>query len=104
VTREPSPLGERFGANLSRARRHAGLSQRQLAALVGRTPGHLIALERGQRLPRIDTVLRLAVATEVSTCALLGGMEWRPGWRVDGEFYVPSPETVRGLRGTAVRR
>jgi transcriptional regulator with XRE-family HTH domain len=104
VTREHSPLGERFGANLSRARRRAGFSQRELADLVGRTPGHLIALERGQRLPRIDTVLRLAAATEVSTCVLLGEMEWRPGWRVDGAFYVPGPETVWGLHGTAVVR
>lgn len=79
MTREPSPLGERFGANLSRCRRRAGLSQDGLADLVGLTRGHLGELERGRQLPRIDTVLRLAAAMEASTCVLLEGMEWRPG-------------------------
>jgi transcriptional regulator with XRE-family HTH domain len=104
VSRKPSPLGERFGANLGRARRRARLSQRELADVVSLAREHVSELERGLQLPRIDTILRLAAATEVSTCALLEAMQWRPGWRVDGEFYLPSQPALGDSRGTAVRR
>jgi transcriptional regulator with XRE-family HTH domain len=104
VSREPSPLGERFGANLRRSRRRARLSQRQLADLVGLAREHVSELECGLQLPRIDTILRLAAATEVSTCVLLEAMQWRPGWRVDGDFYLPSQPAVGDSRGKEVGR
>jgi transcriptional regulator with XRE-family HTH domain len=88
----PEPtLGERFGLNLWRSRRRADLSQEALASLVGLSRPHIGVLERGLELPRIDTVLRLAAGTNVSACALLKGMEWRPGRYVDGDFYVEHP-------------
>jgi len=44
-------------------RRHAlGLSQAQLAELVGTTQSAIARLERGGRPPRIDTLLRIAEA------------------------------------------
>ena len=44
-------------------RRHAlGLSQAQLAELVGTTQSAIARLERGGRPPRIDTLLRIADA------------------------------------------
>jgi transcriptional regulator with XRE-family HTH domain len=45
-------------------------------------------LERGLRLPRVDTILKLATGLGVSACVLLEGMEWRAGRYVDGDFYV----------------
>lgn len=91
---QPSPeptLGERFGLNLWRCRRGADLSQDELANLVGVHRTEIGVLERGLRLPRIDMILKLAAGTNVSTCALLEGMEWRPGRYVDGDFYVEHP-------------
>jgi predicted transcriptional regulator len=41
-----------------------GLSQRQLAELVGTTQSAIARLERGGRPPRIDTLLRIADALE----------------------------------------
>lgn len=88
----PEPtLAERFGLNLWRCRRRAGLSQDNLAAIVGVSRAAISPLERGLRLPRIDTILKLAAGTNVSPCALLEGMEWRPGRYVDGDFYVEHP-------------
>jgi transcriptional regulator with XRE-family HTH domain len=88
----PEPtLAERFGLNLWRSRRRAGLSQDDLASLVGVSRAAISPLERGLRLPRIDTILKLSAGMNVSPCALLEGMEWRPGRYVDGDFYVEHP-------------
>lgn len=88
----PEPtLEERFGLNLWRSRRRAGLSQDDLASLVGVSRAAISPLERGLRLPRIDTILMLAAGMNVSPCVLLEGMEWRPGRYVDGDFYVEHP-------------
>ena len=47
------------------ARRQArGLSQRELAELVGTTQSAIARLERGGRPPRIDTLLRIADALD----------------------------------------
>ena len=88
----PSPtLAERFGLNLWCSRRRAGLSQGDLGDLVGLTRQAIGQLELGRRLPRIDTIVRLAAGTSVSICVLLEGMAWRPGHYVDGDFYVEHP-------------
>ncbi|HEU4705815.1 MAG TPA: helix-turn-helix transcriptional regulator [Solirubrobacterales bacterium] len=98
----PAPtLGERFGLNLWRSRRRADLSQERLADLVGMHRTEIGALERGLRLPRIDTIAMLAAGTNVSVCVLLEGMEWRPGRYVDGDFYIEHP--AARLRGGSVR-
>jgi transcriptional regulator with XRE-family HTH domain len=45
-------------------RQQRGLSQRELAELVGTTQSAIARLERGGRPPRIDTLLRIADALE----------------------------------------
>lgn len=94
-------MGERFALNLWRSRRQADLSQEELANLVGLSRPHISVLERGIDLPRLDTILQLAAGTNVSACALLAGMEWRPGRYVDGDFYVEHP--AANLRRSARR-
>jgi len=42
----------------------SGLSQRELAELVGTTQSAIARLERGGRPPRIDTLLRIADALD----------------------------------------
>lgn len=98
----PNPtLAERFGLNLWRSRRRADLSQGDLGHLVGLTRQAIGQLELGRRLPRIDTIVRLAAGTSVSACVLLEGMAWRPGHYVDGDFYVehPAANLRRSVRG-----
>lgn len=88
----PEPtLAERFALNLWRSRRRADLTQEELASRVGLSRPHISLLERGLRLPRIDTILRLAAAMDVSVCVLLAGIEWRPGRHVDGDFHIEHP-------------
>jgi transcriptional regulator with XRE-family HTH domain len=45
-------------------RQEMGLSQRELAEIVGTTQSAIARLERGGRPPRIDTLLRIADALE----------------------------------------
>jgi transcriptional regulator with XRE-family HTH domain len=58
---------------VSERRQAQGLSQRELAELVGTTQSAIARLERGGRPPRIDTLLRIADALE---CELV--VELRP--------------------------
>ena len=57
----------------ARRRRERGLSQDELAGLVGTAQSAIARLESGGRPPRIDTLLRIATALE---CDLV--VELRP--------------------------
>lgn len=83
-----SPLAVRFGRNLWRQRRRADLSQQELAGLTGLHRVDIGAIERGERLPRIDTILKVSAGVEASPCELMAGLRWYPGRYIEGEFYV----------------
>jgi predicted transcriptional regulator len=50
--------------DVAERRQERGLSQRELAELVGTTQSAIARLERGGRPPRIDTLLRIADALD----------------------------------------
>lgn len=79
-------VAERFGNNLRRCRKAAGLSQEEVGQRASMHRTQVAAAERGERIPRIDTLLRLAGALEVSPDELLKGIAWRPGRREVGRF------------------
>jgi transcriptional regulator with XRE-family HTH domain len=80
---------ERFEANLKRERKRAGISQEQLGFLSSLHRTEIGMLERGARLPRIDTLVKLASALECGYAALLYGIEWEPLLaRPCGEYSV----------------
>lgn len=45
-------------------------------------------LERGERVARVDTLVKLAGALSVPPSELLEGLEWAPGGTVLGQFRV----------------
>lgn len=93
-------LAAHFGANLRRFRRRVALSQEQLAkqAAVHRT--EIVLLENGRRLPRIDTVVKLAASLEVTPNDLLDGIEWLPlRDPPQGRYWTCSPLDARGEGG-----
>ena len=81
-------IGVRFGKSLVACRKRAGLSQEELGfrATLHRTEVGM--LERGIRLPRIDTLIKLAGALEIPPGELLVGLDWTPGGPRSGEFQV----------------
>ncbi len=79
-------LAERFGTNLVRCRKRADLSQEGLAVRASLHRTEIGNLERGLRVARIDTLLKLAGSLEVTPGELLTGLEWLPGEKRDGRF------------------
>ena len=73
---EAAALGCRFGQNLIVLRRRVGLSQVGTAERAGLDRTEIGLLERGRRVPRLDTVVKLGGAVEVQPCVLLEGMVW----------------------------
>jgi transcriptional regulator with XRE-family HTH domain len=79
-------VAEKFGHNLFMTRRRAGLSQEQLAELASLHRTEIGMLERGIRLPRIDTLVKLMGALEADADELLVGLAWLPGATRSGRF------------------
>jgi len=76
----------RFSKNLSSCRRRAGLSQEKLAYLASLHRTQIALLERAERVPRIDTLVKLAGALSIPPGELLDGIEWHPPDMQRGEF------------------
>lgn len=91
VSRE---VAERFGANLVRQRKGAGISQEEVGFRASLHRTEIGMLERGIRLPRIDTLVKLAGALEVRPRELLHGLEWRIGAVSHGGFQVAGNDGV----------
>lgn len=85
-------LAARFGQNLSRCRRAAGLTQEELGRLAAVHRTEVGLLERGLRVARVDTLVKLCSALSVPADDLLDGIDWAPGNSSPGEFSVAEPE------------
>jgi transcriptional regulator with XRE-family HTH domain len=83
-------IATRFGKNLARCRKRANLSQEELSIRASLHRTEISQLERGLRLARIDTLVKLAGALGISVAELAEGIDWRPGSATLGEFSVAS--------------
>lgn len=84
----------RFAANLRGLREVAGLSQEDLAfrSEIHRTQVSFI--ESGNRMPRLDTLVKLAGALGVTPNDLLDGIVWEPSVHRPGRFTAGTGEGV----------
>lgn len=89
------PVALRFGQNLWRCRRGVGLSQEELGELAFLHRAEVGLLERGSRIARVDTVMKLAGALSIPVTDLLEGIEWIPGSRF--EIHDPHNPPQKGL-------
>ena len=64
-----------FAANMRRARHRRGLSQERLAYACKLHRTEISLLERGEREPRLSTVVRLSRALRVPAASLLDGID-----------------------------
>jgi transcriptional regulator with XRE-family HTH domain len=83
-------LAERFGRNLRRVRNREDLSQEQLGRRASLHRTEIGLLEKGERVCRIDTLIRLAGAMAVPPGELLDGIHWVPGPEPKGAFSIDS--------------
>lgn len=80
---------ERLGRNVFMARRRAGFSQEALAALASLHRTEIGMIENGDRLPRVDTLIKIAAALAVKYEELVAGIEWIiPAPARSGSFAV----------------
>lgn len=77
MSSEAVDLGRRLGENLVQFRKRVGLSQAAAAERAGLHRTEIGFIETGKRVPRLDTIVKLAGAVEVQPCALLLGMSWQ---------------------------
>jgi transcriptional regulator with XRE-family HTH domain len=79
-------VAERFGENLARLREDAEVTQEDLAYRASLHRTEIGLLEHGGRIPRIDTLAKLAGALGVPPAALLEGIVWESGEVKPGRF------------------
>jgi transcriptional regulator with XRE-family HTH domain len=75
-----------FGDNLARCRKRAGFSQEELGVRASLHRTEISQLERGLRVARIDTLIKLSGSLEISAAELLDGLGWTPGGMIHGRF------------------
>lgn len=64
-------LSKKLGLNIRKFRTNQLLSQEALALDAGIHPAYLGQLERGEKCPNIDTLLKISDALEISAAKLL---------------------------------
>ena len=70
------------GERIQIAREERYMTQRRLAEIVGCTPQHISAIERGVKVPTLETFVAIAAALQVPTDVLLQDVlpDWWETW------------------------
>lgn len=105
VRGQKNPLHLRFAQRLKKARRAKRLTRSALSLAAGLTRSALHGLEHEDRIPRLDTVERLAAVLGISPCALAFGMEQteEPGTGVGSGGVPVRLYEARHARGLSMR-
>ena len=81
-------VSDRFAENLRLCRKRSGLSQEKLGYRASLHRTEIGLLERGARVPQLDTILKLAGGLSISPCELIAGITWQPGNFSPGAFEL----------------
>lgn len=79
-------FAERFGRNLAAAREPTALSQEDLGLRAGLHRTAVGQLERGQRVAKLDTYVKLIGSLGLEPGDLLDGLSWRPAELTEGAW------------------
>jgi transcriptional regulator with XRE-family HTH domain len=85
-------LAKTFGANLVRERKRRGLSQEELGFRAALHRTAIGQLERGERAPRVESLIKLAGSLEIDPGVLLTGLAWKPVRYLGGGFEFPDED------------
>lgn len=86
-------LAEQFGRNLAQCRKQVGLSQEETAVRASLHRTAVGQIKRGERVARVDTLIKLAGSLGIDAADLLTGLSWEPGGTRLGEFRPAAEET-----------
>lgn len=94
-------VAEQIGMNIRKIRPRADMSQDDLARRSGIHHTEISLLERGGRIPRLDTCIRILESTGADARDLVEGVGWEEPGRWDQKGWF----TIVGLSGPVeVRR
>ena len=79
-------VARQFGANLAGQRQRAGISPEELGIRADVHRTEISQLERGLRVPRLDTIVKLRDVLGVATDELIAGIAWHPASISPGGF------------------
>ena len=88
-------FSEQIGRNLRKARREASMSQGDLSRRAGLHLFEVGLIERGLRIPRIDTCIKILESAHADPRGLCEGIAWHEPVRFDEEGWF----TISGLDG-----
>lgn len=87
-------IARQLGATLRWERKRTGLSQEELGFRGGLHRTAVGRVERGERAPHADSVIRLAGALRIPPGNLLADIEWEPiAYTTGGYRLAPSDES-----------
>lgn len=93
-------VAAQFGDNLILCRKRADVSQDELSVRASVHRTEISLLERGLRVARIDTLVKLYGSLEIDPSELLVGIAWEPGGTRLGRFKdrpMPEPDRISRL-------
>jgi len=82
-----------FAANLKRCRNQVGLSQEEVSIRASLHRTEISQLERALRVPRLDSLVKLAASLGVEPQELLRGIQWKPSVVEYGHFRSPADKS-----------
>lgn len=94
-----SHVARLVAANVKRVRREAGVSQEDLSYRSDLHRTEVGAIEQGKRLPRVDTLAKIAGGLGIPPGELMRGIEWKPGEVIHGSFGAAPPVPSDGGGG-----
>lgn len=84
-------LATSLGRKVAHYRKRAQISQEELAELAALHRTAIGLVERGVRIPRVDTLVKIAGALAVPVEDLLDGIAWKPSVDSEGRFaFTPA--------------
>jgi transcriptional regulator with XRE-family HTH domain len=93
-------FAERFGRNLVRHRERMGITQEELGMRAELHRTAVGQLERAERVPRADTVVKLAGSLGIRPELLLEGLGWEPSVRTMGALVIADERGRERVRTT----
>lgn len=98
-------LCRRFGANVRRARVSISLSQEELGSRCAAHRTEVSLIERGQREPRLEVIVKLSTALKTPIDDLIDGIEWVEPGRASSPYgsFRALPLTSSASERAAVR-
>src|SRR5216684_5359702 len=97
-----TPTHPAFASNLQALREMRGLTQAQLGRRAGMAAASISHFETGQRMPSLESLVKLADALDVSLDTLLGRAPIEAGAKLDPIFLRASRSSAQTLE--TVRR